>query len=98
MQRIVRKPAAQRRIERAREGEAPRGARPLAGLAPASISAMARRKRAIPSALPPGDIRSKTCMFHLCSCFDPRRAGSQGRKDRLCRSPGKRSQLLQQVR
>ena len=76
MQRVVREPAAERRIERARKPDAPRRARGGACPAPASICVTARRKRAIPSALPPGDIRLHP-MFVICSCFEPGRGESQ---------------------
>ena len=55
VQAVARQTAPQRAIERAGQRK-PRGARACPGPERASISSTARRKRAIPSALPPRDI------------------------------------------
>ena len=79
VQAVLGEAAAERGIERAREGHAPSGARPRADEKPAfaSISAMTRRKCAA-SALPPGDIRFfPPSLYSICSSFDPMRGESQ---------------------
>ncbi len=71
-------PSAESKRARERQRAARRAPRRGAKPAFASISAMTRRKRAIPSALPPGDIRfSRPSSFPICSCFEPMRGESQ---------------------
>ena len=62
---------------RARSGKRCAG-RSLAGPASASISAMTRRKRAIPSALPPGDIRSAPYRSSFVLVLDRKGGGVKG--------------------
>src|SRR5208337_4613640 len=75
MQGVVREPAAEGGIERARERQPPPGA--LARSPGFSLDLSDDAPQTRPSVLSPGDIRSTPYRFALCSCFGPKRRESQ---------------------
>ena len=80
VQGVVHQPAAERRIERTGEGDAPRGALAGGDRLLARLGLDFRNEAAQIRRLRPAGRQHKvqTQLFGFCSCFEPRRGESQG--------------------